>query len=132
MKLQTIVMWKKYGDRYFGASKKVICGIGWASLYLDNHYNLSAKGIRERYGVASAASLSIFGSVTYDEPKITDKYATKPGASNVNMHCIYHMKLSGAGIVNGVSDRAIYTTISYLKKSAKTKEIKVKHSWEYP
>lgn len=31
MKLQTIVMWKKYGDRYFGASKKVICGVGWAS-----------------------------------------------------------------------------------------------------
>lgn len=48
----------------------------------------------------------------------------------MNKHCIYHMKLSGAGIVNGVSDRAIYTTISYLKKSAKTKEIKVKHSWE--
>ena len=40
---------KKYGNRMCSWDCTVFVPIGWATIYVENHYNLSEKGIKERY-----------------------------------------------------------------------------------
>ncbi len=54
--------------------------------YMVNHYKLSSKGIEERYGESDAIYLAYGASVSAGDCIITDKVATKPNASNTNMH----------------------------------------------
>ncbi|WP_419025355.1 hypothetical protein [Emergencia sp.] len=112
------VLWKNYGDRYFTAKSTVMFGIKTCTMTLENHYNLSVSGITERYGSASGVNCTP-GTVS-----ITDRTATTPGSSDVNMKCSY--SASSAGISK---QYILKTTVGYMAKDATNKQIKVKHSW---
>lgn len=91
---------KKYGARMCSDYFRVICGVGAATLYLDNHYTLSKNGIKERYGESSASAVGFVGTVEAQDPYITDSVATKPGKSDTNLKCRYDFLLSGLYVFN--------------------------------
>lgn len=104
---------KKYGARMCSDYFCVICGVGVATLYLDNHYTLSKNGIKERYGESSASSFGFLGTVTAGGPVITDSVATKPGKSDTNMKCRYDFLLSGAYVLNAQYSNYIESILHY-------------------
>ncbi len=121
-------MWKDYGNRYFTATATVDCKVGSVSLSLENHYTLSAEGITERPGKAKKNGENGKISVSCGEPEITDGNAKTPGASDVNMYCMYTVRIySGSS-----TDKRKYqlnTTVKYLAHDKTGKRIKVGHAW---
>ena len=105
------------------------CAIGTANMNLTNRYTLSANGIDERPGTATCSCSNIGNVITNATPQITDSVARTPGASDVNMHCIYSLK---ANSINGTLIKSKYklnTTIGYVDINKSTKKIRVKQSW---
>ncbi len=121
-------MWKDYGNRYFTAMATVDCKVGSVSLSLENHYTLSAEGITERPGKADREDKNSATITTYGTPQITDGNAKTPGASDVNMYCMYTVRIySGSS-----TDKRKYqlnTTVKYLAHDKTGKRIKVGHVW---
>lgn len=125
------ILWKNYGNRYFTASYTAAIGAGTIRYVFENHYRLSANGIRELEGIPLHTWMSVIETATITNPvreKITDEYATKPGASNVNMYCTfkYEMKMGSAG----GGEFKFATAIDYLAINKADKKIKVKHYWK--
>lgn len=125
-------VWKDYGNRYFTAKATVTtaAGSGWVSL--ENHYTLSANGIDERYGVASAEGLTNVGKeVKMDVlgSYITDSSARTIGASDVNMYAEYLMTMMSSSV--GATEKRIKleTAVGYVAHNKTTKQIQIKHSW---
>ncbi len=119
-------MWKDYGNRYFTAKVTTVLGAGTCTMSLENHYNLSSSGITERYGVSDAVGLSATTKITAREPVITDRTATTPGSSDVNMYCKYDVESATTS-----GNYRLNTTVGYLQKDSTGKRIKVKHSWNW-
>lgn len=119
---------KGYGNRYFTIGQNVVCGIGGAHIQLENHYKLSAKGITERYGDAYCKSISLGGTITAESPKITDKYATKPGASNTDLYCRFNIKGSLFN-VNYSETCKLSTCLSYKSINKTKKTITLLQKW---
>lgn len=119
---------KGYGNRYFTIGQNVVCGIGGAHIQLENHYKLSAKGITERYGDAYCKSISLGGTITAESPKITDKYATKPGASNTDLYCRFNIKGSLLN-VNYSDTCKLSTCLSYKSINKTKKTITLLQKW---
>ncbi|MCR5666178.1 MAG: hypothetical protein K6G01_05060 [Eubacterium sp.] len=116
---------KGYGDRYYKVTFKVYIGSGGGSIELENHYKLSSSGITERYGVSGATAVGYGISLSEAEPIITDKYATKVGASDTNMYCKYKYSSN----VEGVTTTGTYyinSSLKYLSKNASKKTITLK------
>lgn len=125
-------MWKSYGNRYFTAKKTVLSGIGGAIIKLENHYKVSSKGLDERYGdsyVSFHFSAGITGSISADEPIISDQSARTPGKSNINLYARYPYHYDGEGVAASGGNYKMSTAVDYLKKDATNKRIKVKHRW---
>jgi len=125
-------VWKDYGNRYFTAKATVTttAGSGWVSL--ENHYTLSANGIDERYGVASAEGLTnVEKEVKMDVlgSYITDSSARTVGTSDVNMYAEYLMTMMSSSV--GATEKRIKleTAVGYVAHNKTTKQIQVKHSW---
>jgi len=125
---QSDPIWKNYGNRYSTADATFAIGIGVGRICLENHYKLHSGGITERYGIADSWLVGT-GSVDDDSPVITDKYATKPGKSNVNMRCKFKIHVVIDNIQSS-SSRTLKSTINYLKINKTKKEIKIQHKWE--
>lgn len=125
-------VWKDYGNRYFTAKAAVTTTAGSAWVSLENHYTLSANGIDERYGVASAEGLTNVGKeVKMDVlgSYITDSSARTIGASDVNMYAEYLMTMMSSSV--GATEKRIKleTAVGYVAHNKTTKQIQVKHSW---
>lgn len=125
-------VWKDYGNRYFTAKATVTTTAGSAWVSLENHYTLSANGIDERYGVASAEGLTNVGKeVKMDVlgSYITDSSARTIGASDVNMYAEYLMTMMSSSV--GATEKRIKleTAVGYVAHNKTTKQIQVKHSW---
>ncbi|SCK00254.1 Uncharacterised protein [uncultured Eubacterium sp.] len=121
--------WLGYGNRSFTAKASVKCAIGTANMSLTNRYELSANGIDERPGIATCSCSSMGSSITNGTPQITDSVARTPGASDVNMHCVYSLT---AYSVKGSIIKSKYklnTTIGFVDINKSTKKVKVKQSW---
>ena len=112
---------KSYGDRYYSTMFRIYIGGGGAKINLINHYNLSASGIKERYGKSSCSGVGVGIAISESEPVITDSVATQPGKSDTNMYCKYHYSTSlNSWNVSGtktINSRLIYDSIN---KTAKT------------
>lgn len=121
-------MWKDYGNRYFTATATVDCKVGSVSLSLENHYTLSAEGITERPGKAKKTGDSGQISVSCGEPEITDGSAKTPGASDVNMHCLYTVRIYD-GKSTDTRKYDLDTSVKYLAHDKTGKRIKVGHAW---
>ena len=117
-------MWKAYGNRYFTARATVNTTLGSAELSLENHYILSANGIDENYGVADT-DVKAGVTISKGAPVIDDKSARTPGASDVNMHCLYTIYLRNLKY----NDYRLDTTVKYLAIDKTNKKIKVGHAW---
>ena len=125
-------VWKDYGNRYFTAKAAVTTTAGSAWVSLENHYTLSANGIDERYGVASAEGLTNVGKeVKMDVlgSYITDSSARTVGTSDVNMYAEYLMTMMSSSV--GATEKRIKleTAVGYVAHNKTTKQIQVKHSW---
>lgn len=106
----------EYGNRSLRAAFNVICGLGTARIKLDNYYNLSSAGIKERYGIAYCGSISLMGTIEHGDPVITDAQATTPGASDAEMYCQYEVYDTVENILNAsatftITSRLIYDSI---------------------
>lgn len=121
--------WFGYGNRSFTAKASVKCAIGTAKMNLTNRYKLSANGIDERSGDAAGSCSYEKISVSHAVPQITDSVARTPGASDVNMHCIYTLRDNSSGKVERISKYKLNTTIGYVDINKSTKKIRVKQSW---
>ena len=64
-------------------------------------------------------------NITKGTPVITDKVARTPGASDVNMYCIYTVKTAD----KKGNEYKLNTTVKYLAIDKSNKKIKVGHSW---
>ena len=117
-------LWKEYGKRYFTAKATVNTTLDSAELSLENHYILSANGIDENYGIAGTVG-KLDLNITKGTPVITDKVARTPGASDVNMYCIYTVKTAD----KKGNEYKLNTTVKYLAIDKSNKKIKVGHSW---
>lgn len=122
------VLWKSYGNRYYTAKSKIKFAIGFAEVSLENHYYVSANGIKIRYGVSDSISAGLGGIITENEPVITDQYAKTPGKSDVNMYCKYKLNINHSGIQSSMN-YFLYTRAEYEALDKVNKKIKVKHSW---
>ena len=125
-------VWKDYGNRYFTAKAAVTTTAGSAWVSLENHYTLSANGIDERYGVASAEGLTNVGKeVKMDVlgSYITDSSARTVGTSDVNMYAEYLMTMMSSSV--GATEKRIKLdpAVGYVAHNKTTKQIQVKHSW---
>ena len=125
-------VWKDYGNRYFTAKAAVTTTAGSAWVSLENHYTLSANGIDERYGVASAEGLTNVGKeVKMDVlgSYIKDSSARTVGTSDVNMYAEYLMTMMSSSV--GATEKRIKleTAVGYVAHNKTTKQIQVKHSW---
>lgn len=128
------VMWKKYGNRYFTASSRILTGIGSTKLKLENHYKLSSKGIDERYGeayVTGGFSVGIRGEITARTPVISDAAARTVGSSNVNMYALYDWKWDGQGVTSNQGTTRLSTAIKFVDINKANNQVKVKHTWSY-
>ncbi|MDY3854148.1 MAG: hypothetical protein SO170_04195 [Butyribacter sp.] len=112
---------KNYGNRCCSESFWIIIPIGSMTISMTNHYTLSSKGIKERYGESDAISLTVGGSVSEGDPYITDSVATKPGKSDTNMKCKFAVSFSATGI-SVKYNVFMYSTLKYISinKSKKT------------
>lgn len=122
------IIWKPYGNRYYTAQSTIKFAVGSAKISLENHYYVSANGIKIRYGVSDSSSYGVGGIITEGEPVITDQYATKPGKSDVNMYCKYRLNINHQGIQSAMN-YFLYTRAEYEALDKTNKRIKVKHSW---
>lgn len=122
--------WKSYGNRYFTAKATVQCGAGAAGIALENHYKVSKDGLDERWGDAYVTkAVGVGGSISAEDPKITDAAARTEGKSDINMYARYPWTFN----LNGVGSQGTWklsTSVKYLKKDSKNKRIQVKHSWK--
>lgn len=77
--------------------------------------------------------LSIFagitGSISADNPIISDPSARTPGNSNINMYVRYPYYYDGQGIAAAGGTYKMTTAVAYLQKDPTNKRIKVKHRW---
>ena len=77
--------------------------------------------------------LSIFagitGSISADNPIISDPSARTPGNSNINMYARYPYYYDGQGIAAAGGTYKMTTAVDYLQKDSTNKRIKVKHRW---
>ena len=119
-------MWKEYGNRYFTAKATAKLALGSVELGLENHYNLSADGIVENYGVALGITESALVTVRERTLAISDRVARTPGASDVNMYCVFDVKQINT---SGYKFK-LNTTVKYLAIDKTNKKIKVGHSWK--
>jgi len=126
-------LWKGYGDRCFTASMRTTWVLGSAWCKLENHYNLSSGGIVERFGRSYADGEGL-ARATNGACRITDKYATTPGASDVNMEADYQITYgaepSGIPIIWSYS-YLMKTTVKYVDIDTSEKEIHVTQSWTF-
>ena len=121
-------MWKDYGNRYFTATATVDCKVGSIILSLENHYKLSTSGIDENKGVPDGRLVNLIGIITRKTPQITDDIARTVGASDVNMHCEYKVKINDGKTVDA-REYKIDTAVKYLAHDKAGKKIKVGHAW---
>lgn len=118
-------VWKDYGNRYFTAKASVKCNVATVNFSLENHYILSANGIDMNYGNAYATTSSGGTLMSHENPVITDSTARTPGASDVNMYCIFSCKSGSVG----PDKYKINTTVKYLSHDKTGKRIKVGQVW---
>ena len=118
-------MWKEYGNRYFTAKATVDLKISSVTLILENHYELSANGIDENYGSAEYLRTNSKARVTKKTPVIGDQIARTPGASDVNIYCVYTITPADSSS----KEYKLNTTVKYLAIDKTNKKIKVGHSW---
>ncbi len=122
--------WKKYGNRYFTAKATVQCGAGAAGIALENHYKVSKNGLDERWGDAYVThAVGVGGSISANDPKITDAVARTEGTSDINMYARYPWSFNLEG-VGSQGTWKLSTSIKYLKRDSAKKQIQVKHSWK--
>lgn len=121
--------WLGYGNRSFTAKASVKCLVGTAYMNLTNRYTLSANGIDERQGDGTCNWSNSGGIITNAAPQITDSIARTPGASDVNMHCVYTLKDNSAGKTGRISKYKLNTTIGFVDINKSTKKVRVKQSW---
>lgn len=121
--------WLGYGNRSFIAKASVKCPVGTAYMNLNNRYTLSANGIDERPGDGTCNWSNSGGIITNAVPQITDSVARTPGASDVNMHCIYTLRDNSSGKAERISKYKLNTTIGFVDINKSTKKVKVKQSW---
>ncbi len=121
--------WFGYGNRSFTAKASVKCPVGTAYMNLTNRYTLSANGIDERQGDGTCNWSNSGGIITNATPQITDSIARTPGASDVNMHCVYTLRDNSSGKGERVSKYKLNTTIGFLDINKSTKKVRVKQSW---
>lgn len=120
--------WYGYGNRSFTAKASVNCAVGTAYMNLTNNYTLSASGIDERPGVASSTCSKGGVTISHTAPQITDSAARTPGASDVNMHCVYTLR-DDSGKLERINKYKLNTTIGFLDINKSTKKVRVRHSW---
>ena len=69
------------------------------------------------------------GSISANDPKITDAVARTEGTSDINMYARYPWSFNLEG-VGSQGTWKLSTSIKYLKKDSAKKQIQVKHSWK--
>lgn len=124
-------LWKSYGNRYFTAKTTILSGIGGCLCSLENHYTLSKNGIDIRYGDAYenyGFNVGVTGTVTHNDPIITDASARTPGKSDVNMYVRFNWNYGVPGM-SQQGNTKLSTTVGYVDIDPANKQIKVKHSW---
>lgn len=102
--------------------------MGSVSLGLENHYTLSADGINERSGKAKKNGDGGQISASCGTPQITDGSAKTPGASDVNMHCLYTVRVND-GKTTDKREYKMNTSMKYLAYDKTGKKIKGGHAW---
>lgn len=121
--------WKKYGNRYFTAKYTRYIGTGYAVLTTENHYNVSAKGLKERYGVTNVQhSVGYGASIGGTKDVIEDKTATKKG-EDIHIKTWITINISLHDVVQSTTI-AERTKVKIVSIDTKNKKIKVKQSWE--
>lgn len=121
--------WGGYGNRSFTAKASVNVWGVMANMTLVNNYTLSVNGIEERPGAASGYATPTKTKVSAGMPNITDSVARTPGASDVNMNCIYTLTGDGSGGSISKAKYKLNTTIGYVAINKTSKKIKVRQSW---
>ncbi|SCJ51222.1 Uncharacterised protein [uncultured Eubacterium sp.] len=121
--------WKAYGNRSFTAKASVDVWRTTVNMTLVNNYTLSSNGIDERPGAASGYATPTKTKVSAGMPNITDSVARTPGASDVNMNCIYTLTGDGSGGSVSKAKYKLNTTIGYVAINKTDKKIKVRQSW---
>lgn len=121
--------WKKYGNRYFTAKYTRYIGTGYATLYTENHYNVSEKGLKERYATSWVQhSVALKASIGSIKDSIEDKTATKKGEDiHIKTRITVNISLHGIAQSTTITER---TKVKIESIDKKNKRIKVKQSWE--
>lgn len=104
-------------------------GIGAADVALENHYKVSSKGLDERWGDSYVThSLSNGGKITAQNPIISDSSARTEGKSDINIYARYPWSFKAGFSAQGTWK--LTTAVKYVRKDAKNKRIRVRHSWK--
>lgn len=125
---QSNTKYKKYGNRFAKFSYHIAIPVGYANIYVENHYKINDNGITERYLYHTVNSIAALTSVKCTFSKITDKYAQKAGY-NTNANWIF--SLSGSNYFFNIEQAfaQIKSTVTLLKLDKKNKQAKVKQSY---
>lgn len=119
---------KSYGNRYCSAEFVVLMPIGSMTLYMENHYYLGSKGIKERYGKSDVSYLCVGGQASAGDCVITDSKATKPGASNTDMYFKTNVQFASS-LTNFGYSVYMYSTLKFININYSTKRITLKQTF---
>jgi hypothetical protein len=119
-------LWKGYGNRYFTAHAYFYYLVASAVLSLENHYNLSANGIKERYGTPYVQDSGLMNA-SVSTCTVADKAATKPG-TDVDMLATYKVTYGYSPVIWSKT-YVIASKVKYVAIDKREKEIHVTQSW---
>lgn len=124
-------VWKGYGNRYFTAKARVNYAVATAAYILENHYNLSESGIKERYGTEGSSHSGLM-KVSPNSPVITQSTATQVG-QYVRMQCTYNTSYSIPTPIEleWGKTHIMKTSVKYVALDYIDKEIHVTQEWTF-
>lgn len=125
-------MWKKYGKRYYTAKYTRNIGIGSATICTENHYTVSANGLKERYATTWLHAMASLSGEISDKGYSLYSAATSPGESTAIRARVTFKYSTNLGGTYATSYSTVYEKLSikYVEKDATNKKIKVKYSWK--
>lgn len=124
-------LWKAYGDRYFTATASVCYVLATGSYILENHYNLSASGIYERYGTEGSRHSGIM-VISPNSPTITVSTATQTG-TYVRMQCTYNTiyTIPTPIALEWGGTHIMKTSVKYVALDTVNQEVHVTQDWTF-